>query len=126
MALEMNMPELVRTSLSLLFPESLSATADLLSSDLACSHTQIHNRTSQTQTQNTIEDRDQTPMESLGEAKLSPERSNGRTRAPSEILRTRKLCTKPPIVPIHFATKTTTTERQTEREKETLDSMKSA
>jgi len=33
--LEMNMPELVRTSLNVLSPERLSATADLLSSDLA-------------------------------------------------------------------------------------------
>lgn len=40
--LEMNMPELVLTSLNLLSPDKLSATADLLSSDFAreikCSH----------------------------------------------------------------------------------------
>jgi hypothetical protein len=33
--LEMNMPELVLTSLNLLSPDKLSATADLFSSDLA-------------------------------------------------------------------------------------------
>lgn len=42
--LGMNIPELVRTVLSLLFPDSLSATSDLFSSDLAYRRrkTEIH------------------------------------------------------------------------------------